>query len=232
MDKRKRLQAVFGVLGIGPANMSWRDALVSGVGGCLAITAIVLVSQRFVGIDGAGLLVASMGASAVLLFAVPEGPLSQPWAVMGGHVLSAFIGVSCAAWVSDPLLAAALAVGSSIGMMQVLRCVHPPGGATALSAVVGGSSVHALGLQYVLTPVLLNTVVIVTVAVAFHGVLGRRRYPAYFARPAATPKPPWVEAFAPDADSDSGVELGTLPTRPGLVPSPFAELSTGAAREL
>jgi CBS-domain-containing membrane protein len=130
-----------------------------------------------------------MGASAVLLFAVPEGPLSQPWAVVGGHLFSAVVGVLCAHLVVDPLLASAIAVGAAIGAMQVLRCVHPPGGATALSAVVGGPAVHALGMQYVLTPVLLNAAVIVAVAVAFNGLLGKRRYPAYLAqrRPERSP---------------------------------------------
>lgn len=78
-------------------------------------------------------------------------------------------------------MAAALAVGTAIGVMQVLRCVHPPGGATALSAVVGGPGVHALGLQYVVTPVLLNAAVIVVVAVLFNGLLAGKRYPAHLA---------------------------------------------------
>lgn len=182
MDKRAQLRDLFAILGVSPRTVHWRDAVVSGAGGCLAIAATSWVCHHFVGLEGAGLLVASMGASAVLLFAVPEGPLSQPWAVIGGHVISAFIGVCCAAWLADPVMAAALAVGASIGAMQVLRCVHPPGGATALSAVIGGAGVQALGLGYVLTPVLLNVVILVAVAVGFHGVLGQRRYPAELAR--------------------------------------------------
>lgn len=165
--------AVIDLFRISPSRPRVGEALVSGVGGCLAIAVVVLVCRRFVGSEGAGLLVASMGASAVLLFALPNGPLSGPWAVVGGHVLSAVVGVICAALVTDSLLAAAIAVGAAIGVMQLMRCVHPPGGATALSAVVGGSSVHALGMQYVLTPVLLNAAVIVTVAAAFNRILRR-----------------------------------------------------------
>jgi CBS domain-containing membrane protein len=180
----KPLAVVLGVLGIGLHPIRWRDAVFSGVGGCVAIAAIFGVCRTFVGMEGAGLLVASMGASAVLLFALPEGPLSQPWAVIGGHTSSAVVGVLCASGVADPLFAAALAVGAAIGVMQLLRCVHPPGGATALSAVVGGSGVQALGMNYVLTPVLLNAVIIVAVAVAFNALLARRRYPAYLARTA------------------------------------------------
>jgi CBS domain-containing membrane protein len=177
-----RWHSIRGMLGVDPARAALRDVIVSGFGGCVAIAAIVYFANRFVGEPQSGaLLVASMGASAVLLFALPHGPLSQPWAVIGGHGCSAIVGVACATLVSDLPLAAALAVGSSIAVMQVLRCVHPPGGATALSAVIGGPTVHALGMRYVLTPVLLNAMVIVSVAVAFNTLLGSRPYPVFFA---------------------------------------------------
>lgn len=182
MNERARWDTVLAILGMQRSRAQLADAVVSGLGGAVAIAAIVLLCRHFVGGEGAALLVASMGASAVLLFAVPEGPLSQPWAVIGGHTLSAIVGVSFASVVGDPLLAACLAVGAAIGIMQVCGCVHPPGGATALSAVVGGAGVRSLGMQYVLTPVLLNAVIIVSVAIAFNGLLARRRYPAYFAR--------------------------------------------------
>jgi CBS-domain-containing membrane protein len=156
--------------------------VLSGFGGCVAIAGVVLICRFFVGVEGAGLLVASMGASAVLLFAAPEGPLSQPWPVLAGHGISAVIGVACARYVPEPLLASALAVGAAIGIMRGLRCVHPPGGATALAAVIGGAPVRALGMQYVLTPVLVNAAAIVLLAVVFHGLGAQRRYPAYFRR--------------------------------------------------
>lgn len=177
MSRISRLQQTARLLGVAPSGGRPFEALWSGLGGCVAMATIVFVSRSFVG-DGAGLLVASMGASAVLLFAVPHGALSQPWAVLMGHVCSAVVGVLCAALVPEPLLAAALAVGSAIGLMQLLRCVHPPGGATALSAVVGGPAVQALGFQYVLTPVLLNALIILAVACAFHAFPLGRRYPA------------------------------------------------------
>lgn len=101
-----------------------------------------------------------MGASAVLVFAVPHGKLSQPWALFAGQLSSAFVGVSCYILVPNLFLAAGLAVGLAIGVMHVLRCIHPPGGATALVAVVGTSQIHTLGFEYLLTPVLLNTLII------------------------------------------------------------------------
>jgi CBS-domain-containing membrane protein len=120
-----------------------------------------------------------MGASAVLLFAVPHGALSQPWNVFGGHILSALIGVSCALVLSNEVVAASAAVGIAVGVMHYLRCIHPPGGATALAAVIGGEATHALGYQFVITPVLLNVLVMLLVAVAFNFVLPWRRYPAW-----------------------------------------------------
>jgi CBS-domain-containing membrane protein len=120
-----------------------------------------------------------MGASAVLLFAVPHGQLSQPWAVLGGHVISAIIGVTCALVIANEILAASAAVGIAIGAMYYLGCIHPPGGATALSAVVGGETVHALGYQFVITPVLINVVIILVIAVAFNYLFSWRRYPVH-----------------------------------------------------
>lgn len=196
MNDRARWETLLAIVGVQQSRARLAGALVSGLGGAVAIGTIVLVCQHFVGGEGAALLVASMGASAVLLFAVPEGPLSQPWAVVGGHTLSAVVGVLSASLVSDPLLAACLAVGGAIGVMQRCGCVHPPGGATALSAVVGGAGVRALGAQYVLTPVLLNAAIIVTVAVAFNGLLARRRYPAYFAQAQLAPSPTTQRANA------------------------------------
>lgn len=151
---------------------------VSATGGLVALIAVLGTSEAQLGLNGAAALVASMGASAVLLFAVPHGPLSQPWSVLGGHVVSALVGVACAQVLAEPMLAAALAVGLAIGAMHYLRCIHPPGGATALTAVVGGDAVHQLGFQFVLTPVMLNAVTILLVALLFNAPFAWRRYPA------------------------------------------------------
>jgi len=156
---------------------SHAERVVSGLGGFLGILLVMLVSGRVLDLNGAAMMVASMGASAVLLFGVPHGPLSQPWQLVGGHFVSAIIGVTCARWIGDPLVAAPLAVGLAIGTMYYLRCIHPPGGATALVAVVGGPSVHALGYGYVVEPVMLNVLVIGAVAVLVNFPFRWRRYP-------------------------------------------------------
>lgn len=118
-----------------------------------------------------------MGASAVLLFAVPHGQLSQPWSVFGGHILSAIVGVTCARWIPNEMLAASTAVGAAIGVMYYLRCIHPPGGATALVAVIGGEGIHSLGYQFVITPILINVCVMLVVAVLYNYLFAWRRYP-------------------------------------------------------
>ena len=142
------------------------------------ILAALWVSHFWLGGHGGILAVASMGASAVLLFAAPHGAMSQPWPVFGGHLVSALIGVACARWLgAEPMLAASLAVALSIAAMYGLRCLHPPGGATALYAVLGSETVHALGYGYVFSPVLLNAVVLLGVAVVFNYPFDWRRYP-------------------------------------------------------
>lgn len=159
-------------------SVSGREHWISAVGGLLGILAALWVSDFWLDGHGGVLAIASMGASAVLLFAAPHGTMSQPWPVLGGHLVSAMIGVSCARWVGgDPMLAASLAVSLSIAAMYSLRCLHPPGGATALYAVLGGETVHALGYGYLFSPVLLNVMVLLVVAVVFNHPFAWRRYP-------------------------------------------------------
>jgi len=159
-------------------SVSEREHWISAAGGLIGILAVLWVGHFWLDGHGGVLAIASMGASAVLLFAAPHGTLSQPWPVFGGHLVSALIGVACARWLgTEPMLAASLAVALSIAVMYSLRCLHPPGGATALYAVLGGETVHALGYGYVLNPVLLNVVVILAVAVAFNFPFHWRRYP-------------------------------------------------------
>jgi CBS domain-containing membrane protein len=170
------------ILGIELYRISHVERLVSMLGAFAGIFAVVLVSTYFVEGTAALMVVASMGASAVLLFAVPHGALSQPWALVGGHLCSAVIGVACTQWVPNVYLAAPLAVGLAVGVMHYLRCIHPPGGATALSAVIGGSSITSLGYAYVVTPVLVNVLAILATAILFNYFFTWRRYPAYLSR--------------------------------------------------
>ena len=151
-------------------DLSHRGILLAAGGAFVAILLVVYVSQHFLSGVDLPLLVASMGASAVILFATPHSPMAKPWSVVGGHLISAGIGVLCYHAIPNLLLV-------SIAVMLYLRSLHPPGGATALAAVIGGPKLHALGYHFVLTPVGLNVLTILLVAIAFHyftGVLQSR----------------------------------------------------------
>lgn len=154
------------------------EKCISGLGGLVAIAAITGLTSWLLGPTAVMPVVASMGASAVLLFATPHGPLAQPWPLVGGHLLSALAGVTCARFIPQPMLAASASVGLAITLMYYGRCIHPPGGATALTAVLGGAALRKIGYLYVLTPVGLNVSVILLVAIAFNACFKWRRYPA------------------------------------------------------
>ena len=155
-------------------------------GALLGLLATGLISRAAVGTGVAlPMLIAPMGASAVLLFAVPASPLAQPWSIIGGNVIAAVIGVTCARWVHDPVLAAPLAATLAIAAMFALRCLHPPSGAVALTAVLGGPAITAAGYDFVLFPVALNSLVMMLAAIAFNSATGRP-YP-HPQRPRANP---------------------------------------------
>ena len=157
------------------------------MGGFLSIYIIFLVTNQFLGVAEAVYIIPSMGASAVLLFAAPNVPFSQPWNVFGGHIISAIIGVACFQWIPNIHYAAAASVGIAIWVMYYMRCIHPPGGATALAAVIGSSQIHELGYMYAITPVLINTVAILFVAVTFNALFSWRCYPANLFPPKPDP---------------------------------------------
>lgn len=172
-------------LGIERCRVGHTEKLVSALGAFLGILVVFYCSAFFLEGNTSDLIVASMGASAVLLFAVPHGTLSQPWPLAGGHLLSAIVGVTCAKLIPDVFIGGAMAVGVAVGLMYYFHCIHPPGGATALVAVVGDSQIQMSGYQYVLTPVLINVFAIISVAIVFNYFFKWRRYPAYLAQKSA-----------------------------------------------
>ncbi len=152
--------------------------------------AVSAISYHFLEGSEAAIVIASCGATAVLIFAIPHGALSQPWPILGGHLISAFIGVTCAQWISSPILAGAITIGLSIAAMHYLRCMHPPGGATGLTAVIGGQQIQELGYYYIVTPVLFNIVVIMLAAFLINLPFHWRRYPACYGKPRVAPLQP------------------------------------------
>lgn len=171
------LSGLIRYLAIEPVPLSLREKCLSAVACLLAIAAVSYLSHTAVGLTDYPMLVASMGASAVLLFALPTSPLAQPWPFVAGQLLSAVIGVSCALFIADLTSAAALAVAGSVMGMQLTRSLHPPGAATALAPVVSGSSIDSVGYQFVLFPVAINVVLMIVFAIAINRLLVRRRYP-------------------------------------------------------
>lgn len=175
------------------------DRLIAGLGAaiCIALT-IVTCNQIPLHAADVPVIVAPLGASAVLVFAVPASPLAQPWSVIGGNAVSALVGVAAASFVPNLALAAGLAVGGAILFMSLLRCLHPPGGAAALTAVIGGPAIHAAGFSFAALPVGLNSVTLVLLGMLFHRATGRsyphRTIPAPSADPATELHPADIDA--------------------------------------
>lgn len=172
-----------------------RERLIAALGAFAGIILTGLVVRGLIGTGAHGpLLVAPIGALAVLLFAVPASPMAQPWPVVGGNIVSALVGVAIGRLGLDPVVAAGLATGGAIGAMAVLRCLHPPGGAIALIAVVGGPAIHAMGYRFVLAPVGLGTLLLLAMAWGFHRFSGHS-YP-HRARHIADPPQPLPGDFS------------------------------------
>jgi CBS domain-containing membrane protein len=156
------------------AGATLRDRMVACLGALLGISLTGMISSYIFESDvHLPLIIAPLGASAVLLFAVPASPLAQPWPLIGGNTLSAFIGVTVVYFVPDPMLARGLSVSLAILAMSFGRCLHPPGGAAALTAVVGGTTVTSMGFMFPLVPVALNSIVLVALGFLFHALFGK-----------------------------------------------------------
>jgi CBS domain-containing membrane protein len=168
------------------AGATLRDRLIACLGALVAIAITGAVCGFALG-DGydVPLIVAPMGASAVLLFAVPASPLAQPWSIVGGNTISAGVGLLLAYVVDDPILASGLAVACAIAAMSLTRCLHPPGGAAALTAALGGPAVIGAGWLFPFVPVAINSLLMVAVGLCFHKIAGRN-YPHRPAPPVNT----------------------------------------------
>lgn len=123
-------------------------------------------------------LIGSFGASSVLVYGAIQSPLAQPRNLVGGHLVSAIVGVAVFKLLPDIIwLTAPTAVALAIVLMQVTKTLHPPGGATALIAVIGTEKVKALGFFYVVSPVLTGCLILLLTALIFNNLTPSRRYP-------------------------------------------------------
>ena len=182
------------------AGATTRDRAIACLGAFVGIAVVAIVGVLT---GSSPALVAPMGASAVLVFVTPASPLAQPWPVIGGNVVSAAFGVFVARHVPGVELAAAVAVAGAIAIMSLARCLHPPGGAAALLAVLGGPAVAEGGYAFALAPVGLDALLLVGVALAFHRWSGH----SYPHRPVPVQLPN-LPRFEPEDIDAALAELG------------------------
>ena len=164
-----------------PPRVSHAEVFWSWLGSFLGIAAVGGLNYAFLEGTDLVLIIGSFGASAVLIYGATKSPLAQPRNLIGGHIISALIGVT--AWklfFFVPWLAAALGVSVAIAVMHLTKTLHPPGGATALIAVVSSPQIHRLGYLYVLIPVAAGAFIMLAVALAVNNLASTRRYPEYW----------------------------------------------------
>ncbi len=167
-----------------PPRKPVRKIIWSSVGAFLGILLIAYLGEIWGSHDKSFLfLIGSFGASAVLIYGAPLVEFSQPRNLIGGHVLSALVGVTIGLILKENVvIASALAVSSAIAVMHFTRTLHPPGGATALIAVIGGDSVQNLGYWYVVSPVFIGAFLMLLVALFINNMSidPKRHYPVYW----------------------------------------------------
>ena len=162
--------------GVGLSEMLWA-LLGSAIGICLCE---YLSAQYFEPRD-LTLVIGSLGASAILVYGAVKSPFSQPRNLIGGHIVSGLVGVACYQLFGGALwLASGLAVSFAMIAMMATKTLHPPGGATALIAVIGGPKIHALGFLYAFVPAGLGALLLVVIALLINNLSPNRRYPEYW----------------------------------------------------
>ncbi|HEY9129336.1 MAG TPA: HPP family protein [Sulfurovum sp.] len=167
-----------------PSRTSLSHVIWSAIGSFLGIYLITVLNQYiFMNASDTIFLVGSFGASAVLIYGVPNAELSQPRNLIGGHIISALIGITVYKYLPFEIsVLSALAVSLSIVAMHFTRTLHPPGGATALIAVIGSSQIHELGYMFVITPITIGAVILLIIALVVNNLSTNpnRHYPRYW----------------------------------------------------
>jgi CBS-domain-containing membrane protein len=164
-----------------PPRANTSEVVWSWTGSFLGILAIALIQDKVISQSDMVMVIGSFGASAVLIYGAIKSPLAQPRNLIGGHVISALIGVTCfKLFPGNVWLASSLAVSTSIAVMQLTKTLHPPGGATALIAVIGSSKIHALGYMYAVVPVGLGATIMLIIALIVNNIPKTRRYPEFW----------------------------------------------------
>ena len=157
------------------------DVFWSWIGAFIGIAAVAYANFNLIEDTDLVMVIGSFGASAVLIYGAIGSPLAQPRNLIGGHIISAIIGVTFyKVFPSQLWLASSLAVATAIAVMHATKTLHPPGGATALIAVIGSSKVHSLGYLYAVVPAGLGAVIMLVVALLVNNIPKNRRYPDFW----------------------------------------------------
>jgi len=164
-----------------PPQVSLLEMVWSWIGSFLGIAAVAFLNFQLLDDTAMVMLIGSFGASAVLIYGAVRSPLAQPRNLVGGHILSAVIGVTVyKLFHANPCLASALAVSTAIFLMHATKTLHPPGGATALIAVIGSQKIHNLGYLYAIVPAGAGAVIMLIVALIVNNLTVHRRYPEFW----------------------------------------------------
>lgn len=164
-----------------PPAVSLAEIIWSWVGAFLGIAAVAVINYEVLSESDIVMIIGSFGASAVLIYGAVKSPLAQPRNLLGGHIFSALIGVACYQLLTDHLwLASSVAVATAIAFMHATKTLHPPGGATALIAVIGSEKIHDLGYLYALIPAGSGAVIMLIVALLVNNIPKTRRYPEFW----------------------------------------------------
>jgi CBS-domain-containing membrane protein len=162
-----------------PVNLS--EITWSWIGAFSGISSVAYVHYNIIEQADLIMIIGSFGASAVLIYGAIESPLAQPRNLIGGHIISAIVGVAAYQLFNSHMwLSAAVAVATAIAIMHATKTLHPPGGATALIAVIGSQKIHDLGYLYVIMPAGLGAVIMLIVALLVNNIPKSRKYPQFW----------------------------------------------------
>lgn len=165
----------------GPPGVGLTEVLWSWIGSVTGVGICGYLSSKYFEPMDLTLIIGSFGASAVLVYGAIKSPFAQPRNLIGGHIISGLAGVACFQLFGSALwLAAALGVSLAIVAMLITKTLHPPGGATALIAVIGGNKIHSLGFLYPFVPAGLGAFVLLIIALLVNNLSRNRKYPEYW----------------------------------------------------
>jgi len=164
-----------------PPPVSLVEIIWSWVGAFFGIAAVALINFNLFDKTDLIMIIGSFGASAVLIYGAIRSPLAQPRNLLGGHIISAVIGVATYnVFHANMWLASSLAVATAIAVMHATKTLHPPGGATSLIAVIGSAKIHNLGYFYAVMPVGVGALIMLIVALLVNNIPKTRRYPEFW----------------------------------------------------